>query len=88
MIYTDDAPSLERQLQLALEPYRVNRINPRKEFFRVPQKHLKNLLLEHAPQAIFVDEAEAQDYRMSFLPTEVQTAQATSNLELDLPAEI
>lgn len=88
MIYTDDAPGLERQLQTALEPYRVNRINPRKEFFRVPQKHLKNLLLEHAPQAVFVDAAEAQDYWMSLLPAEIQTAQEKSLLEQMFPAEI
>lgn len=35
MISSDDAPALESALHRRLKAYRVNRVNPRKEFFRV-----------------------------------------------------
>lgn len=65
MVYTDDAPGLERMLQSALDRYRVNRVNSRKEFFRVPIEIVKQVVEERAPDAVFVDAAEAQDYRLS-----------------------
>jgi hypothetical protein len=41
MIATHDAPALERELHARFDDRRVNRINPRKEFFRVTIAELR-----------------------------------------------
>lgn len=41
MIRSDDAPSLESSLHKELHKYRVNRVNFRKEFFRVDLETIK-----------------------------------------------
>jgi hypothetical protein len=61
LTFTDDAPKLEREIHVALAPYRVNRINDRKEFFRVPQSQLKETLRRKLPNAHFVDSPFSED---------------------------
>ncbi len=41
MIYSEDAPALEKQLHREFELQSVNRINPRKEFFKLPLKQIR-----------------------------------------------
>jgi hypothetical protein len=70
MVRSDDAPSLEFSLHRALHKYRVNRVNFRKEFFRVDLETIKaavkERLEEHrAAVEIFTVDAEASQYRQS-----------------------
>jgi hypothetical protein len=44
MIYSDDAPALERQLHKKFLKNQLNKINPRKEFFRLGINDIKNYL--------------------------------------------
>ena len=75
MIRSDDAPSLEFSLHKALHEYRVNRVNFRKEFFRVDLGTIKaavdERLEEHrAAVETFTVDAEALQYRQSLTISE------------------
>lgn len=63
IIYSDDAPALEKQLHRAFSDARVNKVNHRKEFFRVSPQQLKDKLAELGIQAQFTLAAEAAEYR-------------------------
>jgi hypothetical protein len=47
MIFSEDAPTLERTLHRALHRYRINRVNFRKEFFRVDLETIRKLVEKH-----------------------------------------
>lgn len=64
MIFSDDAPTLENTLHKEFENYSVNKINNRKEFFRVPLSKIENSVKENHNATIeFTKIAEAEDYR-------------------------
>lgn len=63
MIYSDDAPSLERALHNEFESFRVNAQNFRKEFFRVTLDEVQAALSRLAPDAPFFKDIEAQEYQ-------------------------
>lgn len=65
MITTDDAPTLERELHAAFDANRVNRVNPRKEFFRVGVHELRDFVARRGLKASFTMAAEAREYRES-----------------------
>jgi hypothetical protein len=65
MIFCEDAPKLERTLHQALHKYRVNRINFRKEFFRVDLETIRSVVEEHHGVVQYVVDAEALQYRES-----------------------
>ncbi|WP_246749316.1 DUF4041 domain-containing protein [Agrobacterium rosae] len=63
IIYSDDAPTLERALHLKFEPVRVNAQNYRKEFFKATLDDVESAVKRLAPDAPFFKDIEAQDYR-------------------------
>ena len=63
MIYSEDAPGLEGVLHKAFHDKRVNRINERKEFFRVNLDEIKEAILEQHGQIEFTLMAQAKEYR-------------------------
>ena len=63
IIYCDDAPKLENTLHRLFHHRRVNRINERKEFFRVSLLEIAAAVLDNHGAIEFLHEAEAQDYR-------------------------
>jgi hypothetical protein len=63
MIKCDDAPALERQLHGRFEELRVNKVNYRKEFFRVPIQLLREFAAEEKLEATFTMAAEAREFR-------------------------
>ncbi|WP_366247337.1 DUF4041 domain-containing protein [Terribacillus aidingensis] len=66
MIFSDDAPSLEKALHKAFEKRRVNRINERKEFFRVSLDEIEKVVTEnHNKTVTFTKTAAAEDYRQT-----------------------
>ena len=64
-IKTDNAPALETELHDALWHRRVNRVNNRKEFFRVPLKEICELVRARGHDVQFTMVAEAKEYRLS-----------------------
>lgn len=64
MIFSDDAPRLENVLHQYFEQKRVNRVNTRKEFFRVDLEEIKKVVLEnHNATVKFIDIPDAAEYR-------------------------
>lgn len=63
VIYSDDAPALERALHGEFESARVNAQNLRKEFFRVRIDDVETAVKRLAPGSPFFRDVEAQDYR-------------------------
>lgn len=62
IIYSDDAPSLERALHAEFELVRVNAQNYRKEFFKATLEDVEGAVKRLAPNAPFFKDIEAQDY--------------------------
>ena len=64
LIFSDNAPALETTLHHYFEKQRVNKINNRKEFFRVDLEEIKKVVLEnHNATVNFVDIPDAVEYR-------------------------
>ena len=69
-IFSDDAVGLEQQLHQALADHRVNKINHRKEFFRVSLDQLEQLVSEIDPTAEFNRTMLAEEYRQGLAMTQ------------------
>lgn len=65
MIFSDDAVTLETNLHHIFNERRVNKVNLRKEFFRIPLDELENKVAEIAPSAEFKRTILAEQYRQS-----------------------
>ena len=65
MIRSDDAPTLERALHAEFEEHRLNKVNYRKEFFRVPLQAIREFVAARRLEATFTMAAEAREYRES-----------------------
>lgn len=64
LIFSEDAPGLETILHQHFDAERVNKINLRKEFFRVDLDEIKKVVLEnHNATVKFVDVPDAMEYR-------------------------
>jgi len=63
MIPCEDAPALENLLHTEFDDLRINKVNFRKEFFRVPLERLRTLITAKGIQASFTMVAEAHEYR-------------------------
>lgn len=62
IIYSENAPALERALHSEFESTRVNTQNYRKEFFRAKLDHVEAAVSRIAPNASFFKDIEAQEY--------------------------
>lgn len=65
MIYCDNAPQLERDLHKRFLKLQVNKVNPRKEFFKVNLSDIKNAIEELGLSVKWTLAAEARQYRES-----------------------
>lgn len=65
LIYSDDAPTLEHTLHKSLHRYRVNRVNFRKEFFRIDIDTIREVVERQHGTVEFEADAEALEYRSS-----------------------
>jgi hypothetical protein len=63
MIFSEDAPALEKQLHNHFVLMQVNKVNHRKEFFRVCIKHVREELDKLGLTAKWTMTAEAKEYR-------------------------
>ena len=66
--FSHNAVKLERELHQKFAAKAVNRVNSRKEFFRVSPAEVRDAMLSLSPNGTtltFVEEAEAPEYRMS-----------------------
>ena len=66
MIFSDDAPALETVLHNTFRDNQVNKVNPRKEFFRVKLSEIEKVIKENFNATVtFTKVAEAAQYRES-----------------------
>lgn len=63
MIYSEDAPTLEHKLHQRFEKSRINMVNQRKEFFRVPLSTIQTVVTGMGLELKLTKLAEAQQYR-------------------------
>lgn len=77
-IFSEDAPALEAALHRELNDRRINKVNLRKEFFRVSIEELQHLVEKHDPTAPFRVTALAEQYRQSL---------SIIDVPVDLPKE-
>lgn len=66
LIFSEDAPKLEAALHHAFEQNKVNRINSRREFFKVPLDDIKKEVRKNFDKTVeWVDIADAEQFRQS-----------------------
>ncbi len=66
MIFSDDAPALENALHKAFEDRRLNKVNLRREFFKVSLDEIKAVVkANYSKTAEFIEIPEAEQYRTS-----------------------
>lgn len=65
MIFSEDAPTLERELHKRFAAHQVNRLNARKEFFNVPLTQVREVVDDHQAEVHWTMKAEAWEYRES-----------------------
>lgn len=65
IMYAEDAPALEAQLHNHFSDRRVNRVNHRKEFFRVTIEEIAEVLRGHDTEIEITKVAEAEEYRQT-----------------------
>ena len=79
MIFSENAPDLETTLHRTFRKYEVNKVNSRKEFFRVPLDEIEAVVKEsHNATVTFTKIAEAIQYRESLA---LAKAEANNTLE-------
>lgn len=66
MIFTDDAPGLEAALHREFDDRKLNRVNTRREFFKVSLDEIKRVVKENYDKTVeFVEVPDAEQYRVS-----------------------
>lgn len=66
LIFSEDAPALENALHKAFADYKVNKVNDRKEFFKVELKDIEKVVKKNHNKTVeFTKLAEAEEYRKS-----------------------
>lgn len=63
MIYSEDAPALETLLHNVFDSKKINKVNGRKEFFKVSLTEIEDKIREQGLDAQFITIPEARDYR-------------------------
>jgi hypothetical protein len=74
LIFTEDAPALERELHAAMEDARVNRVNLRKEFFRASSAHVAQVVRKRFPNVVYVEQPQSQEYLGSMSSRQLEVA--------------
>lgn len=89
VIYSDDAPALERALHAEFDPTRINAQNYRKEFFRASIEQVEEAVARLAPGSSFFKDIEAQEYRETLARRQTKLASdIESSRVLAFPAEL
>ncbi|SCW56353.1 DUF4041 domain-containing protein [Ancylobacter rudongensis] len=89
IIYSDDAPALERALHAEFNRGRINTENSRKEFFRVPSiDDVEAAVKRLAPASAFFRDVEAQEYRETLARRNAALSVSTDAKQSMFPEEL
>ena len=72
MVGCEDAPKLEAALHRRFHKRRVNKVNPRKEFFRVPIADIVTAVREEHGEVEYTADAEALEFAQSQTMTDAE----------------
>lgn len=86
-IFSEDAVGLEASLHERLASCRMNKINARKEFFRVSLDEIERLVQETDPTASFNRTMAAEEYRASQSGIEISDVVQNASLETEGEAD-
>ena len=86
-IFSEDAVTLEAELHRRLADCRVNKINVRKEFFKVTLDDIEKIVQETDPTASFNRTMAAEEYRASQSGLQLESPVAAAEGEKDEDAE-
>ncbi len=78
LAFVDDAPKLEKALHKAFNSRRVNKENPRKEFFFVSPEEVRTLMDNVGIKSSWYFECDAREYRESELLREAMLGERSS----------
>lgn len=80
MIFSDDAPGLESALHEHFADRAINKVNPRKEFFRVDLAEIEDVVKKHHNAVVeFTRIAKAEDFRLSHAKEHRMIQEASAN---------
>ncbi len=82
MIYSQDAPTLEAELHRRFNLTRLNKVNFRKEFFRVNLAEVRKVVEELQLDAQFTMAAEAREYRETLAIEKLPEAERLAKLNI------
>lgn len=88
MIFSDNAPELERKLHVRFNNARKNWVNPRKEFFEADLDDIETFLQTTGLKADFIRLAEAKEYRETLSLRQKQTAAPVPTEDTEFPKEL
>lgn len=80
MIWSENAPDLERRLHQDLEAYRINKMNIRKEFFSVELKTIELIAYRYGADVKFTQVPDAKEYRQTLAKWSRKINQTGDNL--------
>lgn len=70
MVSCDDAPTLENAIHRHFHKHRVNKVNPRKEFFRIELEEIRKFVVANRGEVEFIAEYTASEYHQSMSMSE------------------
>lgn len=82
IIYADDAPALENLLHRRFGGRRINRVNERKEFFRVSIDEIADAVRENHGEIELTRLAEAEEFRKTIALLQAQSGQGDVRVAL------
>ena len=89
MIYSEDAPSLEKSLHKIFDRQRVNLVNSRKEFFNITLLEIEDEVKKISPNIEFIQTIEARDYKESIAIREKDNnSNSIDKLQKEFPTEL
>jgi len=90
MIFSENAPALEKKLHEIFHDKRVNLVNNRKEFFKVTLDEIKDEVMNIEPKAKFIDTAESKEFRetQSILNAKSGVVSKSNKIEDKFPEEL
>jgi hypothetical protein len=81
MISSDDAPALENLLHKSMHKLRVNKVNLRREFFKVDLKRIASEVERHCGKIEYIRDPDAEQYNESMNMTDEDFNFVTEHLE-------
>lgn len=90
VIYSENAPQLETELHRQFSDRRLNRVNHKKEFFRVTLDEIEQFVHQHTgAEIMFTKIAEARDYRETMtLLEQLKLPEETKQAESKFPSNL